>query len=87
MLLNDHLLHNVNLYVYVSLLFADDCFMFFRAEEAQAHIIKEILLKYEAVSGQSISLAKSKNFYSRNVAENLKNAITHILGVRAFLGT
>jgi len=68
------------------LLFADDCFLFFRAEEAQAHIMKDIMLKYEAASGQSISLPKFEIFYSRNVAENLKNAITHILVSVRFLG-
>jgi len=37
------------------LLFADDCFLFFRAEEEQAQRMKNILLNYEAASGQSIS--------------------------------
>lgn len=49
--------------------------------------MKDILLKYEVASGQSISLPKSEIFYSRNVEEARKNAITHILGVRAVLGT
>ena len=69
------------------LLFADDCFLFFRVEEAQTQIMKDILLKYEAVSGQSINLPKFEIFYSQNFAENLKNAIAHILGVCAVLGT
>ena len=69
------------------LLFADDCFLFFRAEEDEAHIMKNILLTYEKASGQSISLPKSEIFYSRNVIDTRKNAITNILGVRAVLGT
>jgi len=60
------------------LLFADDCFLFFKAEEDQTQKMKDIFLKYEATSGQSISLPKSEIFYSRNVEEARKNAITHI---------
>jgi hypothetical protein len=69
------------------LLFVDDCFLFFKAEESQAHIIKNILNIYEAASGQVISLPKSEVFYSRNVTDALKDSITNILGVRAVLGT
>jgi len=68
------------------LFFDDDCFLLFRAEENQTQILKDILLKYEVASGQSISLPKSKIFYSQNVAEARKNVITHIIGVRAVLG-
>jgi len=69
------------------LLFADNCFLFFKAEVAQAQVMKDILMKYEAASGQSISLPKSEIFYSRNVDGNRKNTITNILGVQAVLGT
>ena len=69
------------------LLFADDCFLFFKAEESQAHVMKNILNVYEAASGQAISLPKSEIFYSRNVTDDLKNNITNILAVRAVLGT
>jgi len=51
------------------LLFADDCFLFFRAQEDEAHIMKNILLTYEVASSQSISLPKSEIFYSRNVID------------------
>lgn len=69
------------------LLFADDCFLFFKAEENQAHNINNILNIYEATSGQEISLPKSEVFYSRNVTDALKDSITNILGVRVVLGT
>ncbi|KAK2454351.1 hypothetical protein QL285_001920 [Trifolium repens] len=49
------------------LLFADDCFLFFRATENEAMIMKNILATYEAASGQSINLLKSELFCSRNV--------------------
>jgi hypothetical protein len=69
------------------LLFTDDCFLFFKAEASQAHVMKNILNVYEAASGQAISLPKSEIFYSRNVSDALKNNITNILIVRAVLGT
>ena len=69
------------------LLFTDDCFLFFKAEESQAQVMKNVLNIYKAASGQAISLPKSEIFYSRNVADALKNNITNILAVRAVLGT
>jgi hypothetical protein len=54
------------------LLFADDCFLFFKACERQAQTMKNILCLYEAASGQAISLPKSEVFYSRNVSGPLK---------------
>ncbi|WJX25744.1 hypothetical protein P8452_14757 [Trifolium repens] len=69
------------------LLFADDCFLFFKACDMQAQNMKTILSTYEAASGQSISLPKSEVYYSRNVSGALKQSITTILGVHAILGT
>jgi len=40
------------------LLFADDCFLFFRAEPAEATIMKNILAIYEKASGQAINFQK-----------------------------
>ncbi|KAK2398440.1 putative mitochondrial protein [Trifolium repens] len=69
------------------LLFADDCFLFFKACERQTQNMKNILSLYEAASGQAISLPKSEVFYSRNVSGPLKHSITDILGVQVVLGT
>lgn len=41
------------------LLFADNCFLFFRACEQEATVMKDILTTYEAASGQAINLQKS----------------------------
>jgi hypothetical protein len=49
------------------LLFADDCFLFFRNGENEAQTMKNVLVTYEAASGQAISLPKSEIFCSRNV--------------------
>jgi hypothetical protein len=69
------------------LLFADDCFLFFKAIEDQVHVMKTILSTYELASGQAISLPKSEIYCSRNVPDGLKTTITDILGVQIVLGT
>lgn len=69
------------------LLFADDCFLFFRADEKEAQVMKNILHTYELASGQAISLPKSEVFFSSVVPTPLKEVITNILGVRAVMGT
>jgi len=69
------------------LLFADDCFLFFRAEEREAFVMKNILETYEKASGQAISLPKSEVYYSRSVSNPTQDSITSILGVRAVMGT
>jgi len=63
------------------LLFVDDCFLFFRAEEGEATVMKNILSLYETASRQAISLPKSEIYCSRNVPDPLKQTITNILGV------
>jgi len=69
------------------LLFADDCFLFFRADESEAQVMKDILVTYETASGQAISLPKSEFFCIRNVPDPLRNNLVSILGVQAVLGT
>ena len=69
------------------LLFADDFFLFFRAEEREAGVMKNILETYEKASGQAISLPKPEVYYSRSVPGPTQDSITSILGVRAVMGT
>jgi len=69
------------------LLFADDCFLFFKANEVQAHTMKNILSTYELASGQAISLPKSEIYCSRNVPDDLKATITDNLGVQVVMRT
>jgi hypothetical protein len=69
------------------LLFADDCFFFFKAEEGEAQVMKNILSIYESASGQAISLPKFNFFCSSNVPEPLQNNLASILGVHVVLGT
>jgi hypothetical protein len=42
------------------LMFADDCFLFFKATVTEATILKNILAVYELASGQAINLQKSE---------------------------
>jgi hypothetical protein len=69
------------------LLFTDDCFLFFKANQEEAQVMKNILSTYELVSGQAISLLKSEIYCSRNVPADLQTLITNDLGVRVVLGT
>jgi hypothetical protein len=69
------------------LLFADDCFLFFRANIAEAEVMKNILATYEAASGQSINFQKSEFFCSRNVPNVVQNSVADCLGVHVVLGT
>jgi len=69
------------------LLFVDDCFLFFKANTEQAHVMKDILSTYELASGQAISLPKSDIYCNHNVPDDLKSTITNILGVQVVLGT
>lgn len=69
------------------ILFADDCFLFFRAEDSQAHFMKNILSVYEAASGHTISLLKSEIFCICNVTNLIKHNFTNIMGVQAILST
>jgi hypothetical protein len=44
------------------MLFVDDCFLFFKADEGQTQVMKSILVAYEATSGQTINLPKLEIF-------------------------
>lgn len=63
------------------LLFADDSFLFFRANMGEAQRIKNILNTYEMHSGQAVNFQKSGIFFSSNVSQNTQNEVSGILGV------
>jgi hypothetical protein len=69
------------------LLFADDCFLFFRANHNEAVVMKNILTTYEAASGQTINFQKSEIFCSRNVTQSDRDSTATTLDVQAVLGT
>jgi len=69
------------------LLFADDCFLFFRANVDQENKMRDILSTYERASGQAVNLKKSEIFCSRNVLTKDHNNYASILGVQVVLVT
>jgi hypothetical protein len=69
------------------LLFADNCFLFCRANIRESTKLKEILQYYEAVSGQAINYQKSEIFFSKNTLEADRDAVKNILQVAESLGS
>lgn len=48
------------------LLFADECYFFFKATRSEASVMKRILNQYEAISGQVVNFNKSNVTFSPN---------------------
>lgn len=69
------------------LLFANDSFLFFRANERETHTLKSILHTYGEATGQKINFLKSEVCFSRNVGEDVENSIATDLVVTIALGT
>jgi len=69
------------------MLFADDCFLFCRANVVEAQSLLTILKAYEVASGQEINLSKSEVFFSRNMSGAAQEDLSRIIGVRHVMGT
>ncbi|KAK2382439.1 hypothetical protein QL285_069974 [Trifolium repens] len=69
------------------ILFADDCFLFFRADIREAQCMKRILNDYEKALGQAINYSKSEVYFSRNTPNDIKGIVSGILGVTEVMGT
>lgn len=65
------------------LFFADDCFLFFRANREEARIIKSILAIYGAASGQKVNFNKSSISFSRNTRADSIASACNILEIKA----
>ena len=65
------------------LFFANDCFMFFKANQSEARLIKHILAAYGQRSGQLVNFNKSSISFSLNVNEDVKGLICDTLEVNA----
>ncbi|KAL8135927.1 hypothetical protein AgCh_010516 [Apium graveolens] len=63
------------------LLFADDSFLFFKANKEESQRVKNILEEYEMQSGQAVNFNKSGIFFSSNVRRDKQAEISDILGV------
>jgi hypothetical protein len=69
------------------LLFADDCFLFCRANIVEATHLMSLLDIYSAASGQEINLSKSEVFFSKNLSTAAQVDLSGIMGVKQVLGT
>ena len=69
------------------LLFADDCFLFCRANVMEAQRLLTIRKTYEATSGQEINLSKFEVFFSCNMSGAAQENLSRIIGVRHVMGT
>jgi hypothetical protein len=63
------------------LFFADDSFIFFKADMGGCNVLRSILLMYEMASGQKINLEKSCISFSRNVTMSNQVSMAAALGV------
>ena len=69
------------------LLFADDSFLFFRANTIEGSPTQEILNLYEWASGQSVNFQKSCIFFSSNTSWETRRAVCGMLNVTEALDT
>lgn len=68
------------------LLFVDDYFLFFRANDREVANMKTILETYEQASGQAINYTKSEVSFSKNVDSEEQHRLVEALGVRTTMG-
>ncbi|GAU41353.1 hypothetical protein TSUD_390390 [Trifolium subterraneum] len=69
------------------LLFADDCFLFCRANIIEATHLMSLLDTYGAASGQEINLSKSEVFFSKKLSKAAQEDLSGIMGVKHVMGT
>jgi hypothetical protein len=62
-------------------MFADDCFLFFKADHQQASIIKSAITSFEKGSGQNLSANKCSIMFGDSCPLQKQNEITSILEV------
>ncbi|KAL9689163.1 hypothetical protein QQ045_033596 [Rhodiola kirilowii] len=65
------------------LMFADDCVFFLKAKHDSVDWVREILSRYEKISGQKVNYAKSEMVCSKNATEDLRNKFVEKLHLRA----
>ena len=70
----------------ISLIFADDSIVFFKANQQEAERINQILVQYQQASGQLINLDKSEISFSRNTPTDRQNMIQGWMNVKAVDG-
>lgn len=68
------------------MLFADDIFLFFKANSTEAKTVKNLLNEYEKRSGQAINYQKFAIFFSSNVRMDKQREIKQELEVYKDIG-
>lgn len=64
------------------LLFADDCYLFFKATLVETNTMKNVLRRYGTLSGQDINFGKSNIVFSPNTRRNHREQVCDVLQVR-----
>ncbi|CAA7016118.1 unnamed protein product [Microthlaspi erraticum] len=62
--------------------FADDLILFAEASVAQVRVVRRVLAKFCLASGQKVSLAKSKIYFSANVPRDARDLISEASGIQ-----
>ena len=68
-----------------NLFFADDCFIFCRAESNDCRELMAILRSYGRASGQEINVGKSSILYGKNIRDIARQSTMQILGIQRSL--
>ena len=63
------------------LFFADDSYLFFKSSLVEVEVVRDILLRFEQVSGQAVNYGKSEVMFSSNIRTDKQNEIISMLGV------
>lgn len=69
------------------LLFADDCHFFFKATTQEAESMKNILQRYESLSGQAVNYRKSAVVFSPNTVTPCRRQVCDILRVHEVINS
>ena len=69
--------------VFSHLFFADDLFLFAKADLKNCCNIRETLDTFCELSGQKVSFAKSKVYFSPNISPDCRNKMCEVLGFRS----
>lgn len=66
--------------------FADDCYIFCKADVEYASNVQNLLRVFETASGQQVNVDKSSAIFSRNVCNSLKEDLCQQLGFKEASG-
>ncbi|KAM6568954.1 hypothetical protein CsatB_016939 [Cannabis sativa] len=65
------------------MLFADDSYVFCKANDFESQNVMRLLHSYEIASGQQVNFAKSSVFFSKNTSEAIRDRLCGVMGLSA----